>query len=277
MCRYSEADYTKSINDNLITFDEVISTCWHHRTTKGKQVVTTKASAFPDRSPLFLNEEMSIINDAISPIWNRFTNLREDWLAEVKKFGFSAIRDEIRTKYNYRWELLAKFSKVTTKRLQIVRTLTKDVKIKKKEVSKAHILDLLNSRGNAKGSSFVSELRDILDSFEKCSDVVPDNLKRQGLGYRQFLTLLSIDYVEKLKVSGAVEIKETAIAPKGEQKYSDKEIDNAMSRITDFVRIHKSYLEQASTLERYAPSDPRTKKKMVQLMNSRETLSLIHI
>lgn len=150
-----------TISKNLIPFNVVTDRFTHvikAPKKKGKKTEDKyKRPTFPKRSPLFTQYENDFLAKYLSYLWKPMDLLQNNWAQWVMEKGFTALVQAITLIYTTRWQTLQKFAKVTTKRLQQVRKLVNDDKLKKADITKERIELLINTREN-KASSFASEL-----------------------------------------------------------------------------------------------------------------------
>jgi hypothetical protein len=159
-------DLFKTITYNIRKFENVCKdfTRTVYATKRGKQVVSGYQKAnLPKKSPLMLPGESALIESLISYRWDSLSKLQRDWVDWVFADGFDNIIRDLKAIYSVRWQILSKFAKITTKRLQRIRDLIPEKKTAKKaNISRDDVLALLRDR------------RDPLDSFyAEISDIIP--------------------------------------------------------------------------------------------------------
>jgi hypothetical protein len=85
----------------------------------------------------------------ISYKWESLANLQKDWVHFICAEGFDHVKKEISAIYQSRWQILAKFAKMTTKRLQEVRKIVPSkATAKKASITRDDVIALLGKRGD---------------------------------------------------------------------------------------------------------------------------------
>jgi hypothetical protein len=193
----------------------------------GRKVEThRRGPSLPTKSPLLLGEELEVIHKFILPLWTPLTRLKEDWVREVLRSGWAASKQAVLEAYNQRWEILAKFAKLTTRRLVQIRDLSPEyAQLKKADISKDHLTALLNSRTHH-CSVFGREVLSVIpsDAIERLGWILykADRISESSLHQAIAVTISSgyakvgigHDYPEAWKTPDE-EVKETELAQVG--------------------------------------------------------------
>jgi len=143
----SDEMMSKTIAENVIPVDQLIASCYPKETVKkGRKVEEKIRRPNPIRvSPLFLKEEMKLVTSLTSLIFSDLVTFSKGYLDLVYSEGFMAVKAMIRTIINIRWETLQRFAHVTKERLQDIRKISGDAKIRKAGVTKDHVIALLKT------------------------------------------------------------------------------------------------------------------------------------
>jgi len=167
---FSDEDYKLTITKHHIKFDELVKSNYTPiRATQGRQkgnITGYRRANKPRRSPLMTGGEMDFITEFITPAWSSLDNLKQDYLDDVlnSTSHFDVINVTVRDIFNKRWQILAKFAKLTKKRLEAIRKIDpKFAQLRKAGVTTDHVSTLIMRR-NSPGTQFLSELR-ILGGF----------------------------------------------------------------------------------------------------------------
>jgi hypothetical protein len=107
-----------------------------------------------------LSEEMHLIDEIISPLWTSLESSRQAWWSAVMDGSANSLVKEIGMIFSKRYELLAKFASVTTKRLQAIRKVVNNPKLSKRGVTRENVAALLLER-----SSRDSLIKDFTDEI----------------------------------------------------------------------------------------------------------------
>jgi hypothetical protein len=162
---YDPEEINAVVEYHLRKFEDVCASFTHitYTSKKGKKVETGQKKAnLPKKSPLLLNEESVIIDKLLSYKWESLANLAKDWIGFVMAEGFATIMEHLSQIYQSRWILLAKYAKMTTKRLQRIRELIPDKRTAKKAaITRDNVLVLLRDR-QAPVDQFYREIVDII-------------------------------------------------------------------------------------------------------------------
>lgn len=146
----NDLDYNNTIEKHLRSFDDVSNESRRVLNTKTKRKKQNAKNdvlpSKPSSSPLYLSGEMKEILRIIDPVWTSLEPLKDEWLGAIQRAGFVTVRNEVRTQYTKRWEILSKFASLTTKRLQVVRSFL-DLKksISKRDIESTNIIDWIKS------------------------------------------------------------------------------------------------------------------------------------
>jgi hypothetical protein len=123
--------YTITFKDMMDSFKRPVYTL-----KKGKQVLTGyKRPKKPSRSPVFSKEENEEIFKLLNPVWDSLSCYEQDWgtldITDIADF-YACVEGLIK----HRWDLLQRYSKMTTKRLEdIRRNIKENEKSKKKDIT----------------------------------------------------------------------------------------------------------------------------------------------
>jgi len=146
-------------------FDEVVQFGWQYVYQKKgntRQLAIIRKGSMPNRSSLFLKEEMKLLTVAMSPYFESLNDLKNHFFDQLCNLGLPAIKEMIQKVYKKRFAILEKFASETTRRLNQIRLLSPDLKSKKKkEVTNAMVMQLLSSRSNP-AKMFFDEVRSIV-------------------------------------------------------------------------------------------------------------------
>jgi len=166
------------IHKNFITFDEVLKLGWipvYSEKNKKKVLETNRRGTWPQRSPLFSKEEFRVITYSTEVFFESLAAIRDSYYETLLAHGFEYIEKQVRRKYALRHELLAKFAACSTRRLQELRALKNDNKLKKKDCKPADLKQLLSARATPL-QTFVDELKSIVKS-----DLMPTALSHLSI------------------------------------------------------------------------------------------------
>jgi hypothetical protein len=162
----------KIIDDNIMPFSDMISLFGTRSVLispqKGKRqaVYDRKVPHLMKSSPVLTSPENKIIHDLCSPEFvNISTEHQRNWGEYVYKNGFERIKKSIQTNMQRRNELLSKFGKLTTNRLNLLRNLEKNENLKKKDVAAKTVISLVSQREDP-AESFAEELLVLDPGFE---------------------------------------------------------------------------------------------------------------
>jgi len=152
------------MHKNLIGFDEMVKHGWisiFTDTGKGRKLTGYRYGTWPTRSNLYTKEEFRLISDAVAPYFESLEDLKKNYWEMLMANGYAGTDTIIRDRYSIRHEILAKFASTTTKRLQELRKLRKDDKLRKRQCLPAFVLDLLKQRENPT-EVFIDEIKSII-------------------------------------------------------------------------------------------------------------------
>jgi hypothetical protein len=161
-----DKQFATTIEKNIKSFDDVSDLC---RRKPVRQTKRRKKNARedvlpqkPSTSPVMLSQEMRLFASLVDPIWTSLDPYKSDWIGSVEKDGFAACSAAVRKQYARRWEILTKFSSMTTKRLQAIRSLS-DLKknTSKRDIVKDNVIALIKSRPDA-STAFWNEVIEII-------------------------------------------------------------------------------------------------------------------
>lgn len=143
----------------MIGFDDVCNSFMRKSVTttsikgkKGKAATATKTRnpTLPRRSPVFLNREGDLVHKVLSCFWDPLTEVKEHYLEWILAYGFSAFSAKVKTVFDRRWNILAKYAQVTTRRLQELRKKGEEMKLlRKAQVNQQLAKRLPSERPNA--------------------------------------------------------------------------------------------------------------------------------
>jgi hypothetical protein len=152
------------VEHNLISFEAIVGLYRQTLTVmrRGKAVqAKARTPNKPRSSPLLLPEESELLSKLISPFWDNLSHYEEQWSNVVAEIGFSAAKARVANIINVRWQILQKFAKMTTKRLQQIRAMDPD---KLKVARKANItIDNVRAMLLARSSPMEVFMRELLD------------------------------------------------------------------------------------------------------------------
>jgi hypothetical protein len=154
-----EATYLKK-------FDDVVSYGWqflYQKKGNKKLLVGTRKGAMPNRSALYLKEEMALIKLAMSPFFESLETLKKNFRDTILNFGIASVKSVISREYKKRHAILERFANATTRRLNQVREGLKNRSIKKKEITIEMVQTLLSTRLNP-AEDFFAEIKSIIGS-----------------------------------------------------------------------------------------------------------------
>jgi len=153
--------------------------------TRQRALVKRKIPKKPTRSPLLTKGEMDFIDKVITPHWAIDSSYSSNWESVVYSRGFSVSYAELRDSYNKRAELLQKFGKFTTERLQAMRTTSQSATMKKKDVSRDCLYSYLLSRPDPV-EGFYRDLTLIVPKAELTEFALKDYLQSHGKVLQDF-------------------------------------------------------------------------------------------
>jgi hypothetical protein len=121
----SEEALESTISHNIIGFDDIVKSFARnigpavttHGKKRGQILRKVKNPSLPRRSPLLLNGEAELLHKLLSPFWDPLTEVKNNWVRWVITSGFSALSEHLRAIFNKRWNILTRYSNLTTKRL----------------------------------------------------------------------------------------------------------------------------------------------------------------
>lgn len=168
---FSPEDYNITIQKFFIKFDDLVRNHYTPiRALQGKNrgnIIGYRRANKPRRSPLMTAGEMDFITEFITPAWSSLDILKKEYSNDVIQscVHHNVIDTTIRNIFNKRWQLLAKFAKVTKKRLESIRKMDlKNAQLRKASVSSDHVITLLMGRLSP-GKLFLSELRNLAGPY----------------------------------------------------------------------------------------------------------------
>jgi hypothetical protein len=207
----------KTVIENIIPFDTVVASLYPTTITKkkGRKEIEKTRKPNPIRqSPLFLSEEMELLSKIVSPIFTDLFSVSKNWTDCVFDSGFSVVKAQIRESICNRWETLQRFAHVTKLRLQAIRRLTGDSKLKKAKVVRDNVIALLKSRAPDPTKVLWDETSHILgkNSIVKLSSIAFKKMINPKEVDRFFLVEAWKRYEVPLKDLLTAEVKK-AIAP----------------------------------------------------------------
>lgn len=142
--RYS--DYNNTILNHMIPYNEIVSKLYPEVPVKGRKGKLKKVKPLKIRqSPLFAKEEMTYVSGLLSYIFTDKQEFHKDFLSSVFKYGWSTINAWAIQSIAERRTILARFAHVTKERLQRIRVLLKDAKVRKAGVDRQMVINLLRS------------------------------------------------------------------------------------------------------------------------------------
>jgi hypothetical protein len=191
----------KVISDNLLPVDHLITSCYPTvHVKKGRQEATKVRKPNPPRSsPLFTKDEMTIISKMTSLIFTDLGSLSRQYEATVFAQGFSNVSERIREIINVRWETLQRFAHVTKERLQDIRRISNDPRIRKASVTRDHVKSLIDSESDP-ADRLVSELTHILGraNLNDCFAFAFRKTLNNHEQVKRYLYVLSLDVYKKM-------------------------------------------------------------------------------
>jgi hypothetical protein len=148
------AKYIVGFKDLLGKFERPV-----YSIKKGKQVLTGyKRPKKPSRSPVFTKDENDEINALITLLWDSMTSLEKEW-SECPIDDLSLVYQRVEGLINHRWSLLARYAKMTTKRLEAIRVKNEyGTDKKKRDIS---VDDLKTFQETIKPLDFIKSLRQL--------------------------------------------------------------------------------------------------------------------
>jgi hypothetical protein len=163
----TEVESEKMIGESLIPIDSLISECYPTLLVKrGKKQSKEIRKPNPIRSsPLYTKDEIKIISDLTSSIFTELESVSKDYENCILSSGFTSVKKQIHDVINLRWETLQRFANQTKIRLQDIRRITGEDKLRKAGVKPIHVTALLESLPNASGRLH-SEVRHILGAYD---------------------------------------------------------------------------------------------------------------
>jgi hypothetical protein len=145
---------TRSIRDNLIPVSEFITREFSRTIvlgdsqTKKSRLKKDKVPGIPRQSPLFLKGEQEAILQHYAYLYEtpEFLKNQEKFWEFLNRHGYQKMKTTAADIYNARADFLSKFASVTNKRLIALKELSRNRKLRKKEVSQEMVYDLLYAR-----------------------------------------------------------------------------------------------------------------------------------
>jgi len=163
----TEAESDKMIGESLIPIDSLISECYPTLLVKrGKKQSKEVRKPNPIRSsPLYTKDEIKIISDLTSSIFTELESVSKDYENCILTSGFVSVKKQIHDVINLRWETLQRFANQTKIRLQDIRRITREDKLRKAGVKPIHVTALLESLPNV-AARLLSEVQHILGGYD---------------------------------------------------------------------------------------------------------------
>jgi hypothetical protein len=233
----SDQDGDKLLKVNIKGFDTMIQKGWapiYSKKGKVKTLEGYKRATMPNRNSLFLKEEMLTVTQCMSPFFSSLESIKLHYHELIYRDGYPALEKLVTDEYHIRHEILARFSAVTTKRLQDIRRLPEVIKtLKKKEVTAAQVALLLSKRDDPV-QSFLDEISQI---------VTPSRFARAMTGYSEKNGVLSKNSVDTI-------ISKTITCYIHNKIYGDKKAPIAKTVLpeTDYIKFFESIARQNNKL-----------------------------
>jgi hypothetical protein len=151
---------------NLLSYSEVVSLYTTRRVlvqpAQGRRpaVYRTTVPSKPKPSNLLLQQEQSLINEIITPVFQAppFASSVEAWETAVFEKGFPLLKKELISSAGHKADLLVKFASMTTKRLNDVRRTSDTNKSKRKRDVQTTDLEAVVLRRSHPVSAFTDEV-----------------------------------------------------------------------------------------------------------------------
>jgi hypothetical protein len=197
---------------HIVPFDEVVTSFKQALTItkRGKPVnVGSRTPQKPRSSPLLIKGEAELIAKLTSPFWENLDTLRNDWVNVVSSIGFTSAKAKVADIMHARWQILQKFAKMTTKRLQEVRA-TDPASLK--SVHKANITaDNVSAMLMARAHPIENFYREVLEIIppnslttaitEGMKEGMPKSFKDSEHILKMSIARLYLDSKEKLAIN----------------------------------------------------------------------------
>jgi len=158
-----DAEIDKTIEDALTPSDTLIARNYPTVTRKKgrkEEEVVRKPNPIK-QSPLYTKEEMVLVQELTHPLFSDLDELTKQYRDLVNDLGFHVVNETVKRSITNRWETLQRFASVTKTRLQDIRKILKDEKIKKAAITRDNVTALLQVSRDRAGR-LVSELKHIL-------------------------------------------------------------------------------------------------------------------
>jgi len=107
--------------------------------------------------------EYKVIKTLLKPIWKSLDILKQDWFSLTTTQSYVSLKETMVRILGKRYSLIEAIRRLTTSRLREIRTLKKDAKLRKAQVTLEDLKQLITARGEAKGKIFLKELLTVFE------------------------------------------------------------------------------------------------------------------
>jgi len=242
LTNHNNEQYNHAMELFILPFDEFIAKYNRPVSTplgRNKSKITMRKPNKPTRSPVFLKAESKFMSELLTPVWENLDTFKKGWIDLIKSWGFSAVAEKISEIMTLRWTILESFSRVTTSRLNAIRSLHPEVaNAKKSEMNIKLVTELLQSRKHLV-DGFVSELISIVPS-KLLNTVISEGLlksKTVVVTTQDCLLILAARIFDIYQRVGFLEL-----GPKPEIAQIPKE--DVVAHIFNYVKDHVSRIQQ---------------------------------
>jgi hypothetical protein len=172
----------------MISFQEFIKKfdrpIFEVKTVKGKTIKKEKRRGLPQKptkSPLLLSCEMKVLNEFLTHAWSNLVHYEKSWHNLVLMFRRNSLSVVTGT-YQVRWQILERFSKLTSDRLNQVRKLPDmESNIKKRQVTSENVALVISNRKEAAATMATDEFLHILSNDVADAAYRAIKIKQPGL------------------------------------------------------------------------------------------------
>jgi hypothetical protein len=246
---HSDEQYAHAMELFILPFDEFIAKYNRPVTTpvsRNKSKTTLRKPNKPTRSPVFLKAESKLLSEILTPVWENLDTFKKGWLELIKSWGFSAVAEKIGEIMTLRWTILESFSRITTSRLNAIRSLHPEVATaKKSEMTIKLVTELLHSRKYLV-DGFVSELIAIIPS-KMLNTVIAESLLKSKtviLNTEDCLLIIASRVYDIYQRVGFVEL-----GPKPEASQAQIPKEDVVAHIFNYMKDHVSRIQQFKLYE----------------------------
>jgi hypothetical protein len=254
---YSSEDAETQIRKGFISFEEAIpnfyQTVREPKQKKGQRgrIIMVRKGQKPTSNACLLNEEMALIDQIISPLWSSLEVARETWWPSVIDGSANKLIEEIGKIFSLRYELLAKFASVTTKRLQAIRKIANNTKLSKRNITRDNVSALLSER--VRHDSLVQDFMDELKTI--CGRDVAHlfnifKLSHQGCEDIKSELVVLTSIISMYRRMSILQIDDKVQKTHPLSEYENSLLVNADKLLKDFSAVRSRCVAVKTTVER---------------------------